>query len=134
MNIKPIDVFEPLTYKATLTASQNQKDIKNVVDGNAQTTWYANSKNGEIWIEASFNKPVTVASVVAGRGDHWNPKNNPFIQFLNDDGTWETILKWKAKWETVKFFKKPVTAKKFRLLVKGTKQYNLAEFELYAPL
>ena len=134
METKPVHAIEPLTYKAILTASQSQDDIKNVMDGNARTTWFADSKNGEIWIEAAFEEPVTVASLVAGRGDHWNPKNKPFLQIFNEDGEWETVMKWKPKWETVKFLKKPITGKKFRLLVKGTKQYNLAEFELYAPL
>ena len=134
MDVKPLHVITPLTYKATLTASQNQDEVKNVVDGNAETTWLAADKKKKIWIEASFETPVTIASVVAGRGDDWNPKNKPELQIPDGNGGWKTILKWKPKWTTVKFLKEPVTTQKIRLLVKGTKKYNLAEFELYAPL
>ena len=133
MDVKPLHVITPLTYSAKLTASQNQKDIKNVVDGDAKTTWYAEKKKGDIWIEANFDKPVTIASVVLGRGDHWMPKNRPELQIPDGNGGWKTIFKWKPKWTTVKFLKKPVTTKKVRILVK-TKWYNLAEFELYPPL
>jgi len=134
MDVAPIHVHVPLTYKATLTASQNQENVKNLIDGDAKTTWFASKKEGDIWVEASFKKPVTVASVVAGRGDHWNPRNKPELQILDENGKWKTVFKWKPKWETVKFLKKPVIASKFRLFVTGTSSYNLAEFELYAPL
>ncbi len=134
METKAQHVFEPLTYKATITASQKQAAIKNVVDGDARTTWFAENKNGEIWIEANFDKPVTIASVVLGRGDHWKTKNNPELQVLDGTGNWKTVFKWRPKWETVKFLKEPITTDKVRLFVKGTSTYNLAEFELYAPL
>ncbi len=133
MDVKPLHVITPLTYQAKLTASQNQKDIKNVVDGDAKTTWYAEKKKGDIWIEADFDKPVTIASVVLGRGNHWMSKNRPELQIPDGKGGWKTVFKWKPKWTTVKFLKKPVTTKKVRILVK-TKWYNLAEFELYPPL
>ncbi len=134
MHIPPIHTIAPLTAKAKLTASHNQKDIKNVIDADGSTTWLATEKNGDIWIESEFDKPETIASVVAGRGDHWTTKNNPELQIPDGNNGWKTIYKWKPKWGTVKFFKKPITIKKIRLLVKGTKEYNLAEFELYAPL
>ncbi len=134
MDVKPLHVYHPLTYKAKLTASQNRKDIGNVIDGNARTTWLAEKKNGDIWIEAEFDAPVTIASVVAGRGDHWKPKNKPELQIPDGKGGWKTVFKWKPKWEIIKFLKKPVTTKKIRLLVKGTNYYNLAEFELYPPM
>jgi len=134
MDIKPMHVIEPLTYKAKLTASQNQKDIKNVVDGDTKTTWLAKKQDGEIWIEAEFDKPMIIGSVVAGRGDNWKPKNKPELQIPDGNGGWKTVFKWKPKWTTVKFLKKPVTTKKIRLYVKKASSYNLAEFELYAPL
>jgi alpha-L-fucosidase len=134
METKPLHVFTPLTYQAKLTASQNQEDLKNVVDGNARTTWKVEKKSGQIWIEATFDKPVTIASVVVGRGDHWKPKNKPELQIPDGNGGWKTVLKWKPKWGTVKFLKEPITTESIRLFVKGTATYNLAEFELYAPL
>jgi len=56
------------------------------------------------------------------------------LQIPNGNNRWKTVYKWKPKCESIKFFKKPITTKKIRLLVKGAKEYNLAEFELYAPL
>jgi len=134
MEVKPMHVITPLTYQAKITASQNQKDVKNLTDGNARTTWLADKKKGAIWLEATFDKPVTIASVVLGRGDNWYPKNKPELQIPDGNGGWKTIFKWKPKWTTLKFLKKPVTTQKVRVLIKGAKKYNLAEFELYAPL
>ena len=134
MNVKPLHAITPLTYHAKLTASQNQKDVENLVDGNAKTTWLADDKKKEIWIKASFDKPITIASVVLGRGDNWIPKNKPELQIPDGNGAWKTVFKWKPKWTTVKFLKKSITTNKVRILVKGTKKYNLAAFELYAPL
>ncbi len=133
MDVKPLHVITPLTYHAKLTASQNKKDINNVVDGDAKTTWYADSKQGPIWIEAQFDHPVTIASIVTGRGRRWLIKNIQKLQIPDGKGGWKTVFKWKPKWTTVKFLKKPVTTKKIRLLVEA-KWYNLAEFELYPPL
>lgn len=135
MELKPFHSVIPLTHKAEFTASQNEKDVRCITDGDATTVWHAagDDKNG-IWVEASFEKPVTIASFVAGRGEEWVTKNNPELQIPDGDGGWNTIYKWTPKWEPLKFLKEPVTTDKIRLKVEKTKEYFLAEFELYAPI
>jgi alpha-L-fucosidase len=135
MNIEAFYSLIPLTHQATFTASQNEKDLKSITDGDATTVWHASGKNKkDIWVEATFKTPVTIASVVAGRGEEWVTKNNPELQIPDGNGSWKTVYKWKPKFEPVKFLKEPVTTDKIRLKVKNTKDYFLAEFELYAPI
>jgi len=135
MTIEPKYAITPISHKATLTASQNQDHVKNIVDGDATTIWEATGKNNkEIWIEATFSKPETIASFVTGRGEEWHPKHKPEIQIPDGNGGWKTIYKWKPKFETVQFFKEPITTNKIRLVIKNTPKYYLAEFELYTPL
>ena len=136
MEVAPLFAQIPLTVGAKLTASQNQEDLKFVTDQDATTIWEAHIKGSEkeIWIEATFDKPVTIGSVVAGRGDKWYPRNKPELQIPDGKGAWKTVFKWKPKFEPVKFLKEPVTTNKIRLKITGAKQYYLAEFELYKPL
>ncbi|TLX76415.1 hypothetical protein E9993_05855 [Labilibacter sediminis] len=135
MNMEPVLVQKPLTLEAKLSASHNQEDIHLVKDQDATTSWHAHLKKDEkeIWIEASFEKPVTIGSLVTGRGEEWVPKNTPELQIPDGNGGWETVFKWKPKWEPVKHLEKPVTTDKVRLCISGTNKYVLAEFELYAP-
>ncbi|WP_194767893.1 alpha-L-fucosidase [Tamlana sp. I1] len=135
MDMAPMYSIKTLTQQATLTASQNQEATKNVIDGNPTTVWHASTKkNKDIWIQANFEKPETIESFVAGRGEEWVTKNNPELQIPDGNGGWKTIYKWKPKFEPLKYLKNPVTTDKIRLKVKNTKDYYLAEFELYAPL
>jgi hypothetical protein len=127
--------IKTLTQQATFTASQNVEATKNVIDGNPKTVWHASGKNKkDIWIQANFKQPVTIASFVAGRGEEWVTKNNPELQIPDGNGGWKTIYKWKPKFEPLKYLKKPVTTDKIRLKVNKTKDYFLAEFDLFAPL
>ena len=136
MEIEPVYAQTPLTNRAKLTSSHNQENIWKVNDHDANTSWHASLSKGEseIWIEASFENEVTIASVVAGRGDEWSPRNTPEIQIPDGKGGWTTVFTWKPKWEPVKFLDQPVTTDKIRLRITGTNSYYLAEFELYAPL
>ncbi|MFC2080527.1 hypothetical protein ACFLRQ_03535, partial [Bacteroidota bacterium] len=136
MDINPIYLQEPLTSKATITASHSKDDVWKLTDYDATTTWLAEKgKNeGDIWIEAAFEETVTIASVVTGRGDEWVPRHNPELQIPDGKGGWKTVFAWKPKWAPVKFLDEPVTTDKVRLKIGGTSTYYLAEFELYAPL
>ena len=135
MEIEPQLAQIPLTLGAKLTASHNSESLKFLTDQNATTIWEVklNENEKEIWIEATFDKPVTIGSVVTGRGDKWYPRHKPELQIPDGKGGWKTVFKWKPKFEPVKFLPEPVTTDKIRLNVKGTNQYYLAEFELYAP-
>ncbi len=136
MATKPLFAQVPLTVDAKITGSHNQDKLKFVTDQDATTIWevHLDKDEKEIWIEATFDNPVTIGSVVTGRGDKWYPRHKPELQIQNKNGEWETVFKWKPKFEPVKFLPQPVTTDKIRLSVTGTKQYYLAEFELYAPL
>ena len=136
MDVEPLFAQMPLTVGAKLTSSHNIENLKFVTDHDATTIWEAKLKGNEkeIWIEATFDKPVTIGSVVTGRGDKWYPRNNPELQIPDGKGAWKTVFKWKPKFEPVNFLKEPVTTNKIRLKITGAKQYYLAEFELYAPL
>ncbi len=135
MDVEPLFAQIPLTIGAKLTSSHNIENLKFVTDHDATTTWEAKLKGNEkeIWIEVTFDKPVTIGSVVTGRGDKWYPRNKPELQIPDGEGAWKTVFKWKPKFEPVKFLKEPVTTNKIRLRITGAKQYYLAEFELYAP-
>ncbi len=138
MELEPLLAQVPLTVGAKLTASHNNKNLKFVTDQDATTIWEAkldkDKNEKEIWIEATFDKPVTIGSVVTGRGDKWYPRNKPELQIPDGNGSWKTVFKWKPKFEPVKFLTEPVTTDKIRLRITGAKQYWLAEYELYAPL
>lgn len=135
MDIIPMYSLKPLTHQAVFKASQNQEGTNNVIDGDPTTVWHASGKNNkEIWLEASFKKPVTIASFVAGRGEEWETKNSPELQIPDKNGDWKTVYKWKPKFEPFKYLKKPVTTDRIRLKVSKVKNYFLAEFELYEPI
>jgi hypothetical protein len=124
-----------LTWDARLTASDDESTVRNVVDRDTSTVWHGKLAKDEsaMWIECAFDAPVTIGSVVAGRGDEWSPRNNPELQIPDDDGGWKTIYRWKPKWQTVHFLEEAVTTRVIRLYVTGTERYPLAEFELYPP-
>jgi alpha-L-fucosidase len=136
--IKPLSRVSSLTKQAKLTASHNQNLLKNLTDQDASTHWNASLKKGEkeFWIEADFEKPVTIGSFYVARGDEWSPKFTAAIQIPDGDKGWKTITpkKLKLKWEPIKFLKKPVTTKKIRLLITNAKKFICAEFELYPPV
>ncbi len=134
MSVEPLLAQRPLTLDAKIVVSQNPNEVKNLTDQNALTNWTAkNDKNNtkEIWIEADFEKPVTITSIVLGRGDQWYPRFKPELQIPDDNGGWKTVYKWKPKFQPVKMLKKPVKTQKVRLKVNQAKQFYLAEFELY---
>lgn len=133
--IKPISRVPSLTKQAKLTASHNQDKLKNLIDQNADTNWQANFKK-ECWIQATFDKPVTIGSFYIARGDEWSPKFTAEIQIPDGNNGWKTITpkKLKLKWEPIKFLDKPVTTDKIRLLITDAKKFICAEFELYPPV
>lgn len=136
MSISPLLAQRPLTLDAKLTASHNQEEIHFLTDQDATTNWHVQLDKGEkeLWLEATFNEPVSIGSVVTGRGKEWMPRNNPELQVPDGEGGWKTVFKWKAKWEPVKYLDQPVKTDKIRLRVTAAKQYFLAEFELYPPM
>jgi alpha-L-fucosidase len=135
MTLKPENILHSLTSKATLVASSNSDELGKVIDNDATTSWHAKPLKGEksIWIEATFEEPVTIGSIVTARGEEWYPRNRPELQIPDGKGGWKTVFKWKPKWEPVKFLKEPVETSKVRLLIKDAPVYYLAELELYAP-
>ena len=133
--VQPLARVNSLTLNATLSASHNQQDLKNLIDQNANTNWHAKLAKGEkeFWVEASFDGPTRVSGFQIGRGDEWSPKHKFLIEaFVN--GKWKNITPkgLKLKWEPVKFLAQPVTAEKFRVRVSGTKKFVFAEWELYS--
>ena len=134
MDTEPLLAQRPLTLDAKLTSSVNDDQLKNLIDQDAMTNWHVQLRKNDtskIWLTAEFDHPVTVTSIVLGRGDEWYPRFKPELQIPDGDGGWKTVYKWKPKFEPVKMLKKPVKASKFRLLINGTKTFYLAEFELY---
>ena len=134
MDVEPLLAQKPLTLDAKLTASVNEDQIENLRDQDAMTNWHVSlhrNSNDSIYLIAEFDKPVTVSSIVLGRGDKWIPRFNPEFQIPDGNGGWKTVYKWKPKFEPVKTLKQPVKASKFRLLINGTRTFYLAEFELY---
>lgn len=135
MDVNPVFAQTPLTHNAKLSVSCNTKDLELLTDHDATTIWEAKAnEDKEIWIEVKFDNPVEIGSVVTGRGEEWHPRHIPELQIPDGEGGWKTILKWKPKWEPVQFLKQAVKTDTIRLLVTGTKQYYLAEFELYSAI
>ncbi|WP_289054288.1 alpha-L-fucosidase [Carboxylicivirga marina] len=136
MDEKPIMARQSLIQKAKLTSSHTSGDLTKICDQDAETFWFAKVKDSKdgIWIEATFDEPVTVGSVVTGRGEEWFPKHSPELQIPDDNGNWKTVHKWKAKFEPVKRLKKPVTTDKIRLVIKNAPAYYIAEWELFEPM
>lgn len=136
--VEPLQRVPSLARKATLTASDNPGELKNLVDQDAMTNWTGKQKRGEkeIWIEAAFDKPVTIASFSVARGDEWVPRNRAELQIPDGAGGWKTVSpkNMKLKWETMKFLKKPVTTDRVRLRITQAKKFVFAEFELFPPV
>jgi len=134
MDAEPLLAQKPLTLEAKLNSSVNKENLAKLTDQDAMTTWHVKlpkDSKDEIWVTAEFDHPVTVTSIVLGRGDEWYPRFKPELQIPDGNGGWETVYKWKPKFEPVKMLKKPVKSDKFRLYIGGTKTFYLAEFELY---
>ena len=131
--VAPLPVQQSLTWNARLTASHAPDDLRNIVDRDAATYWHAKLRKGEeaFWIEATFDAPKTIGSVVLGRGDEWTPRQNPALQVPDGKGGWKTAFTWKPKWAPVVFLDPPTITDKVRLRVTGATTYHLAEFELY---
>jgi hypothetical protein len=136
--VKPLQRVPSLTRSATLRASCNSEQLKNLTDQDAMTSWKGSLKKGEkeMWIEADFEKPVMIGSFSIARGDEWSPKHTAEIQIPDGSKGWKTISpkNLKLKWETMKFLKKPVTTDRIRLRITDTKKFVFAEFELFPPL
>jgi alpha-L-fucosidase len=136
--VKPLQRVPSLTQSATLRASCNSEQLKNLIDQDATTSWKGSLKKGEkeMWIEANFEKPVTIGSFSIARGDEWSPKHTAEIQIPDGSKGWKTISpnNLKLKWETMKFLKKPVTTDRIRLRITDTQKFVFAEFELFPPL
>ncbi len=138
--VKPLQRVASLTKQATLTASHSQDELKNLTDQNASTNWSGKLEKGEkeFWVEAKFEKPVTIACVNIARGDEWSPKHTAEMQVPDgdSDGGWKTITdkRFRLKWETMKFLKTPVTTDRIRLRITKANKFTFAEFELFPPV
>ncbi len=132
--VEPLAAQASLTWSARLTASQNPEKLGAVVDRDATTEWEAREDRGEIWIEARWDHPVEIGSVVTGRGERWAPRHSPELQVPDGRGGWRAAFTWKPKFAPVTFLDAPLKADRVRLLVKDCPRYDLAEFELYPPL
>ncbi len=136
--VKPLQRIPSLTRKATLTASHNPDQLKNLTDQDAMTNWEAKLAEGEneMWIKAAFDAPVTIASFSIARGEEWVPKHAVEIQIPDGSKGWETITpkNLKLKWETMKFLNEPVTTDRIRMRITNTKKFVVAEFELFPPV
>ena len=133
--VQPLPRIASLTTAATLTASHNEEELKNLVDQDANTEWAAKLGKGEneIWVEAAFDAPVSISCFNIGRGDGWSPKHEVELQIPDGEGAWRTVSPkgLKLKWETMKFLDSPATTDRIRLRITGTKSFVFAEFELF---
>ena len=136
-DIEPKLRVASLTSSAKLSAS-HPGDLAVLCDSNPHTVWHAalnkKTKEKEIWVEMTWDSPVTIAALQTGRGEEWANKNLPELQIPDGQGGWKTAFKFKAKWVPVNTLKTALTTDKLRLSVKGAAKYPLAELELYAPL
>ena len=140
ISVKPLFRVPPLTAKATLSASDNQDKVKNLNDAKCSTSWNAKkpADPGNVWLEASFEEPVTIGSFALIQSRGGGLSLNAYPQIPDENGEWKNITKKpiKVKFETMKFLPKPVTTKKFRLFFPSKKRSikGCAEFELFAPV
>jgi hypothetical protein len=136
--VQPLSRVASLTTRATLTASHNPAQLKNLTDQKASTNWEAvlDHDQHEMWVEASFEKPVTIASFNVARGDAWSPRHTVEIQVPDGSSGWKSISpkRLMLKWETMKFLDAPVTTDRIRLHITDTKKFVFAEFELFPPV
>jgi alpha-L-fucosidase len=136
--VEPLPRVPSLTTSAKLSASHNSGTLENLRDRDAETYWTASLKKGEkeIWLEAKFDKPQTIASFYIARGEKWTPRLTAELQVPDGSGGWRRITPKRLNLKIVplKFLSKPVTTDRIRLRVTGTKRFSCAEFELYAPL
>ena len=137
-SVKPLYRVPSLTASAELTSSAGDKDLKNLVDQNARTSWMLKPpKNVKTsWIEARFDKPVTIGSFTLQQGHSGTIATLPALQIPDGSGGWKTVSskKMKLKFDTIKFLPEPVTTDRVRLLLTGTKKIDCAEFELFPPV
>ena len=136
--VEPLQRVPSLTRKATLSASHSPEQLKNLVDQDAMTNWEASLKKAEkeMWVEASFDQPVTIGSFNIARGEEWIPRHTVEIQIPDGSKGWKTISpkNLKLKWETMKFLDKPVTTDRVRLRITHAEKFIFAEFELFPPV
>ncbi len=138
--VEPLQRVASLTRSATLTASHHPELLKNLIDQNSMTNWEGALEPGEkeLWIEASFEEPVTIASFNIGRGNDFSRKYNLEIQIPKGSNGWKTITpkKMRVRWEPIGFLDKPVTTDRIRLRITQTKtkKFMFAEFELFPPV
>lgn len=136
--VKPLQRVPSLTKKATLTSSDNKSKVSHLADQNVHTLWEGKLNQGakEIWIEAAFAQPQTIASFSVGRGEEWVPKSKVAIEIPDGEGGWKEITSkgLKLRFETIKFLKEPVTTDRIRLNIKQAKKFLIAEFELFPPV
>lgn len=136
--VEPLHRVVPISAQASLSASQNQKLLKHLQDGDPSTNWEGSLKKskGDLWVEARFDEPVELAAYNMGRGEDFNLKHQLELQIPDEEGDWKTITpeRLRVRWEPIKFFDAPVKTDRIRLLISKTKTFKLAEFELYAPI
>jgi alpha-L-fucosidase len=131
-SIEPLAFQKSLTRDAKITASHDKDSVGKLIDRDATTSWHAKGEGSEgIWIETEFSKPVTIGSIVVGRGDAWSPRHSLAFQVPDKDGNWKTVEQLRIRFEPVDFLKKPVTTDKVRLNITGTTKFCFAELELY---
>jgi alpha-L-fucosidase len=142
--IDPLQRIPSLTTVANVDVSASEDPLTALFDQNAHTEWKGKSRPGEeeIWIETRFEKPMTIASFSAPRGENWVPRHKAVIQVPDGNGEWKTISgKFnRFRFTTMNFLPEPVTTDRIRLLITGAKAYSgedafvMAEWELYPPV
>lgn len=136
--VKPLQRVPSLTKTATLTCSDTTSDIEALRDQNVHTLWegYLNKGEKEILIEAAWDSPQTIGSFSIARGEEWVPKNEVHIEIHDGSNGWKDVTPkgFKLKWETMKFFDKPLTTDRIRLRISKVKKFLIAEYELFPPV
>jgi hypothetical protein len=113
--------------------------LKWVTDQDAHTAWEGRlpkNKKGPLWIEAKWEKPVTLGSYSIARGVEWINGLDAKVFAADGKGGWKNVTpkKGKLKWETMKFFNSPVTTDQIRIEFNKPVIKGLAELEFYPPV
>jgi len=124
------------TAGATVTASASQPNqpVSNVFDGTGAKRWFAPKDVKEATLNIELAEATTISAYGFDEPDVWPRMNQKFTLEAEVDGVWKEIAKASTDGHGKAADIKPVTAKKFRLILSCDKGGpGVAELQLYRP-
>jgi alpha-L-fucosidase len=127
----------PMTGHQASVSSQKSEEFsaRSLTDGDRRTRWEAANDERTAYAEIDLQTATSIATLVVDEPWHpWDNKKQKLVLQYLQGGEWKTAVETTTEGVglTQKF--KPVTAKKFRLVVENKDaEPSLSEWQLYSP-